>query len=93
MNETVFGFGTEAHPQTFDAFYAHRIGTYEGFVVVNILSSSPDYRIPGSGLLVDTRTFPFRYEGLVVPTPEPATLVLFGSGLFGIVSIAFRRRR
>jgi len=93
LSLTIFSFGTQASPQSFDVFYSGRVGTFEGFVEVNVLSSSPDYKVPGSELLVETRTFPFRYEGVLVPTPEPTTMVLLGTGLAGIAAKVHKRRK
>jgi hypothetical protein len=58
---------------------------------VDLLNSSPDFRIPSgprAGQLVDSFTYSF---SVVNPAPEPATLVLVGSGVAYL--LAKRRRR
>jgi hypothetical protein len=58
---------------------------------VDLLNSSPDFRIPsgpGAGQLVDSFTYTF---SVVNPVPEPASLVLVGTGAAGLL-LAKRRR-
>jgi hypothetical protein len=55
---------------------------------VELLTSSPDFMIPGGpnqGQLVDSFTYTF---STVSPTPEPSTLLLLGTG----AALALRRR-
>jgi len=61
-------------------------------LTLDLLRSSPDFRIPGgprAGELVDSFTYSF---SVVQPVPEPASMLLLGSGLSAIV-LARRRRR
>ncbi|MGH9197061.1 MAG: PEP-CTERM sorting domain-containing protein [Acidimicrobiia bacterium] len=46
-------------------------------MVVDLLGSSPDFRRPDTGALVDSWTYQFRIQH---PIPEPASLALIGSG-------------
>lgn len=62
-------------------------------LTVDIIGSSPDFVIPSgpnAGESVDSYTYSFY---VVKPIPEPATIVLLGLGLSGIVSIPLRRSR
>ncbi len=62
-------------------------------LTIDILGVSPDFVIPGgpnAGNLVDSYTYAFRVSQ---PVPEPATLLLLGTGLSGIAALRKRRRR
>ena len=62
-------------------------------LTIDILGVNPDFVIPGgpnAGQLVDTYTYAFRVSQ---PVPEPATLLLLGTGLSGIAALRKRRRR
>jgi hypothetical protein len=59
-------------------------------LTVDLLNSSPDFRIPSgprAGQLVDSFTYTF---SVVNPVPEPASLVLLGSG---VACLLVKRRR
>jgi hypothetical protein len=89
-------FGTIPPPVTllftFTAFGATPQGT-SGILTVDILGSSPDFIIPGGpdmGQRVDSYTYSFK---VAEPVPEPSTLIIFGTGLFGLTRRLRARRR
>jgi hypothetical protein len=57
---------------------------------IDLLNSNPDYILPSTGQAVNGFDFPFSF---VQPVPEPASLVLFASGLAGIGAVVRQRRR
>src|SRR5260370_34580763 len=62
-------------------------------LTIDILGVNPDFVIPGgpnAGQLVDTYTYAFRVSQ---PVPEPATLLLLGTGVSGIAALRKSRRR
>lgn len=62
-------------------------------LTVDIVGSSPDFLIPSgpnAGQSVDSYTYSFY---VVKPIPEPATIVLLGSGLCGIGVALLRRMK
>lgn len=70
--------------------------TYQGVLAsltVDIIGSSPDFLIPSgpnAGQMVDSYTYHFK---VAQPVPEPLSLVLFGTGVFGIWRRVRGRRR
>jgi PEP-CTERM motif len=65
-------------------------------LTIDILGSTPDFVIPGgpnAGQIVDSFTYHFN---VAQPVPEPVSLVLLGTGMFGVwrkVSTRSRRRQ
>jgi len=60
-------------------------------LTVDITNSAPDFEIPSgtnAGQMVDSYTYSFN----VAPVPEPATLLLFGTGLVTLASGPWGRR-
>jgi len=57
-------------------------------LTVDILGVSPDFIIPNSGLGSDSFTYEFT---VVQPVPEPATIILLGTGVFGLLKVRKRR--
>jgi hypothetical protein len=86
-------FGTVQPPFTLLFTITSPGATFSGTLAtltIDILGSSPDFIIPGgpnAGQRVDSFTYTFK---VVEPVPEPATLLLFGTGL---LSIGARLRR
>lgn len=58
-------------------------------LTVDILEISPDFVIPTSGLGRDSFTFEFT---VVQPVPEPATMILLGTGVLGLLQVRKRRK-
>ena len=86
-------FGSVNPPFTLMAsFISLSAGGTNASLVVDLLSSSPDFIVPSgpnAGQSVDSSTYSFK----VAPVPEPATLLLFGTGLATLASKARSRRR
>lgn len=73
-----------------------------GFFFAPFTGPNDSFVIDGNGFVYGTATSlagafdgsgdgTVSYSGLVAPTPEPGSLVLFGTGLLGLVGIARRR--
>lgn len=61
-------------------------------LTVDLLNSTPDFVIPSgpnAGQRVDSQTYTF---SVVQPVPEPATILLLGTGLAGVIAGARKRR-
>ncbi|HEX8492244.1 MAG TPA: PEP-CTERM sorting domain-containing protein [Pyrinomonadaceae bacterium] len=62
-------------------------------LTVDLIGSNPDFVIPGgpnAGQMVDSYTYSFY---VVKPIPEPATLLLLGTGLAGVAAGVMKRRK
>jgi PEP-CTERM motif len=86
-------FGTVQPPFTL-LFNINSPGATEqgvlAFLTLDLLRSSPDFIIPGNDIPVNSYTYIFR---VAQPVPEPATILLLGSGLVGVAQHLRKRRR
>jgi len=89
-------FGTLQPPYTNIVSFDSPGANYQGVMAslrVDIIDNSPDFVIPSgpnAGQMVDSYTYQFK---VAQPVPEPLSLVLFGTGLFGVWRRTSRRRR
>ena len=96
QNFLIPAFGTIPPPFT-QLFTIHSPGATFSCIgatlTVDIIGSSPDFVIPSgqnAGHRVDSYTYSFN---VAQPVPEPATLLLFGTGLSGVMAGLRRRWR
>lgn len=89
------GSGTQAAPVTvsFTRSFAST-GTFNGYLVPDLVSSNPDYLLPGGNQLSQPQIpFTINVASNTPAVPEPTSMALAGFAGMGMAVGAWRRRR